>query len=342
MLTRSTLCLPLNCGAYDHQTVVAPDITLNNPVAIAAKDCRHTWASNGHFWTLMVGGKAKKCVCYYIRFDRMHGGIPPPSPPLPMCDCREYHQRKEYHIKTMAKTDKELIFEYNIQLKSNLHVIMHGQTLYTGNSKIKCTGVNWWSNAKNKTMGNILEWFNNENQNCVTVAGRRLRLPFNCHAQKGECVMRVGTWLWPTLGGIAECKFFKIQDVSGKEITSSEGTEVKTVFIDDQRLVRLEVKEPVYYCLEEMYTTNYPLLFLIPAAQKSALSDRAIDPDDVDLNLNFDQQDNWIYCYTGHSIEDFAAKTFEMLCLGERQLYANKYAVLAAAQQAVLAYKRHI
>ncbi len=34
---------------------------------------------------------------------------------------------------------------------------------------------------------------------------------------------------------------------------------------------------------------------------------------------------------------NFAAKTLEMLCLGERQLYANKYTVLAAAQQAVLA-----
>ena len=86
-----------------------------------------------------------------------------------------------------------------------------------------------------------------------------------------------------------------------------------------------------------MYTTNYPLLFLIPAARKkSTLSDQTIVPDDVDLNLKFDQQDNWIYSYTGRSIEDFTAKTLEMLCLGERQLYANKYAVLAAAQQAVL------
>ncbi len=57
----------------------------------------------------------------------------------------------------------------------------------------------------------------------------------------------------------------------------------------------------------------------------------------MDLNLKFYQQDNWIYSYTGHSIEDFAAKTQEMLYLGEKQLYANKYAVLAAAQQAMLA-----
>ncbi len=55
--------LPFYCGVYDHQMVVAPDITLNNPVAIAAKDCR------------------------------------------------EYHQRKEYHIETIPETDKELILE---------------------------------------------------------------------------------------------------------------------------------------------------------------------------------------------------------------------------------------
>ncbi len=79
-----------------------------------------------------------------------------------------------------------------------------------------------------------------------------------------------------------------------------------------------------------------PLLFLIPAARKSALSCRTIDLEDVDLNLKLDQQDNWIYSYTWRSMEDFAAKTLEMLCLGERQLYANKYAVLAATQQAVL------
>ncbi len=62
-LTRKTL--PFYCGVYDHQTVIAPDIKLNNPVAITAEDCR------------------------------------------------EYHQQKEYHIKTIPKTDKELILEYN-------------------------------------------------------------------------------------------------------------------------------------------------------------------------------------------------------------------------------------
>ncbi len=43
--------------------------------------CEHTWASNGHFWTPMVDGKAKKRVRYYIRFDLMHWGIPPPPCP---------------------------------------------------------------------------------------------------------------------------------------------------------------------------------------------------------------------------------------------------------------------
>ena len=37
-LTRNTL--PFYCGVYDHQTVVAPDITLNNPITISAEDCR--------------------------------------------------------------------------------------------------------------------------------------------------------------------------------------------------------------------------------------------------------------------------------------------------------------
>ena len=45
----------------------------------------HTWASNGHFQTLMVDGKAQKSVRYYIRMSLMHGGIPPPSPPP--CPC---------------------------------------------------------------------------------------------------------------------------------------------------------------------------------------------------------------------------------------------------------------
>ncbi len=145
---------------------------------------------------------------------------------------------------------------------------------------------------------------------------------------------RDGTWVWPAPEGIAESKFFKIGEVSRKEIALSEETAVKTVFINDQRLVKLEA---VYNCQEELYTTNYPMLFLIPAARKSALTATLINPDDVDLNLKFDEQDNWIYNDTGHFIENFAAKTLEMLCFGEQQFYANKYAVLAAAQQAVLA-----
>ncbi len=102
-------------------------------------------------------------------------------------------------------------------------------------------------------MNDIVEWRSDhlelgefeeiliDDENQVAVAGQRLRLPFNCQAQKGECVTREGTWVWPEPEGIAECKFFIIREVSGKEITLFEGTEVKKVFIDNQRLVRLEV-----------------------------------------------------------------------------------------------------
>ncbi len=34
----------------------------------------------------------------------------------------------------------------------------HGQTLYTGNEEIECSGVDWWSNAKSKKMDYIVEW----------------------------------------------------------------------------------------------------------------------------------------------------------------------------------------
>ncbi len=75
-------------------------------------------------------------------------------------------------------------------------------------------------------MNNIVEWLSDhlelsefkeiliDNENHVTVAGRRLRLPFNCQRQKGECITREGTWVWPAPKGITECKFFKIRDVS--------------------------------------------------------------------------------------------------------------------------------
>ena len=110
MLTHNTLLF--YCGVYDHQTVVAPDITLNNPVAITAENCR------------------------------------------------EYHHWKEYHVKTVPETDKELILEYNLRMNYTNIITYesHGQTLYTGNDKIKCAGVEWWSNPKGKKMENIVEW----------------------------------------------------------------------------------------------------------------------------------------------------------------------------------------
>ncbi len=49
-------------------------------------------------------------------------------------------------------------------------------------------------------MNNIVEWLSDhlelsefeeiliDDENHVTVAGRRLRLPFNCQRQKGECI----------------------------------------------------------------------------------------------------------------------------------------------------------
>ncbi len=124
----------------------------------------------------------------------------------------------------MPETDKELILEYNLRVNFTNIITYesHGQTVYTGNDEIECAGVDWWSNVKGKKMENIVEWCSDhielselkeiliDDKKRVTVAGRRLRLPFNCQVQQGECMTRDETWVWPAPEGIAECIFFRL------------------------------------------------------------------------------------------------------------------------------------
>ncbi len=64
-----------------------------------------------------------------------------------------------------------------------------GQTLYTGNDEMECSGVDWWSNTKSKKMENIVEWRSDhlelsefeeiliDDESWVTVAGRHYGCP---------------------------------------------------------------------------------------------------------------------------------------------------------------------
>ena len=48
----------------------------NSILRSQSRQQRRTWASKGHVQTLMLGGKAKNCVCFFIKFGHTYTSCP--------------------------------------------------------------------------------------------------------------------------------------------------------------------------------------------------------------------------------------------------------------------------
>ena len=298
-ITRSSL--PVFCGNYDHQTIVAPDISINQPMAIPGEDCL------------------------------------------------DLHGRREYQVNTYPEDDETRVLEFKLKMNTtNIATYeAYGKTYY-GESEIECTGAKWKSPTKGTTVSNMIEWRSDrielreeeelliDDEGKITVAVTTRRLPPTCSVDKESCVTTTGTWVWEALQGEDNCKLYTTRQVQGDELTLTEGEEVKTIFIDNDRLIRLEVREQITKCGETVYTTNYPRFFLIPVGQPSRIRDRKVRGEDVDLTAHFGQRDDWLEEWMTRSLEEFAQRTAEDFCESQARLNANKYATLAAAQNAVI------
>jgi hypothetical protein len=165
----------------------------------------------------------------------------------------------------------------------------------------------------------------------------QIRLPKSCPASKGYCKTREGTWVWLPPTEHQRCRLFGLKDLLGTETLAKVDNKLVTTFVDDDRLVRLEIKEAEFKCNQRIYATNYPNLFLIPQdARASVFKRKPVRGLDVDLSTHFKNQGAWMAGHLEAAIEEYTQAFLEQLCNDRLQEQSQEYAGLAAAQRATM------
>ncbi len=131
------------------------------------------------------------------------------------------------------------------------------------------------------------------------------------------------------------CRLYFVQKVQGEELTLKQGDELVTVFVDDQKLIRFEVKAAKLKCGQQIYPTNFDNFFLAELALEETFGDRKVKGMDVDLAAHFRQQGNWIAGQIQTSFEDFAQSLLATLCKQDVGKYSKSLETLAARQNAI-------
>ena len=298
-MTRSKL--PVYCGNYDHQTLALSDIWQNVPLQVDAEVCEKMFSEKLHSVTA-----------------------------IPTDD-----------------TIETKIFPLVLNTTNVLSYEAYGKTDYA-NSEVECSGVKWFSEAKGKFVDSMMEWRNDvvtleetelmfdPNTARITTYHEQLTLPETCTLSRGKCVTTKGTWVWtPPSTPMSTCRLYYVQTLKGEEITLQQGDDLTTIFVDDEKLVRLEVKEAELKCGHQIYPTNFDHFFLAEPAMSSAFQDREVKGMDVDLAAHFRQQGGWMAGQIQTSFEDFAQNLLATLCKQDVDKYSRSFETLAARQNAI-------
>lgn len=297
--TRSKL--PVYCGNYDHETLALPDIWQNVPEEVSGSDCT------------------------------------------------DMHDSQAVTISTVPKDDVVSLKEFKLKLNSTniLTYEAFGTTSYDS-SEVQCEGVKWYSESKGRYVSNMLEWRSDtinldEAELLYDPVSKQLNayqdqltLPPKCNVARGKCITSQGTWVWaPPVSDIDNCRMHYIQTITGEEMIMQDGDEVVTIFVDNDKLIRFEVKESVVKCNDKVYPTNFNNFFLAEIGKGETFKVKELEGKDVDLASHFRQQGNWMAGQIRSSFEDFAQELLAALCTQDVGKYTKSFEALAARQNAI-------
>ncbi len=299
-MTRSKL--PVYCGNYDHQTLALADIWQNVPLQVEADKCQE------------------------MHTDKLHSVTAIPE----------------------EDTMETKLFPLALNTTNILSYEAYGKTTYA-NKEVECTGVKWFSEAKGKFVDSMMEWrndvvvledtellFDPTIPSLTTYQEQLMQEVAHCSLSRGQCVTTKGTWTWaPPATPMSTCRLYFVQEVQGEELILQHGDELVTIFIDNQKLLRFEVKPAKLKCGQHIYPTNFENFFLAERSLLPTFEQREVKGMDVDLAAHFRQQGNWIAGQIQTSFEDFAQGLLANLCKQDVGKYARSFEALAARQNAI-------
>ena len=287
--------MPMYCGVYDHQTVNTQDMEWNKPIKLNAADCRA-----------------------YIQTRRYSVIL----------------QVSDSNVKT---TEWDILLNQNNRFKYNSHGIT---TLRE--KEVSCVGANYYSPSKEATLSRTVRWVQDElllfeDEILVQPDGtmqthkKQRTLPAHCFPGNGFCKGEDETWVWNVPTSEDQCRLFAVRaQIEGEEYIAQTGTGLKTVFVDNQKLIRLHKGQSVHQCNKMVYKTNYQNLYLFDNRHDDWGQKRPIPEADLSMNTYMNMKQEYVKETIEEEVDRLVRDLMERWCKEEQLNDARQYGELAA------------
>jgi len=295
-LTRTSV--PVYCGNYDHQTLNLPDVEMRKPIQISADDCR------------------------------------------------KYHESKTYTVEVVPTDSQVKTLSFTLSgddgARNQIQYESHGKTIVS-ETEVECQGVEWLSPEAHTKVQNIVRWVQDEivlNTQTILVKaeGRmaiydsQIRLPATCSPHLGKCESRDITYTWTPPSEDDQCRVFLSRESHGEEYQVSTTAGPQTIYVDNEKLIRLVKKDPLTKCGRVMYRTNFQQFFLYDDLEDPwpKSKERQINDKDLSVVTYFNHQDSWLLQTVRNEMKEFIAALLEKWCKEEQAENTQQFGDLAA------------
>ena len=155
------------------------------------------------------------------------------------------------------------------------------------------------------------------------------------YSEKG-CITEYGTFIWKTKPQKDLCPYFKLRQVRGVLLPSTDEDKNQDVFLSDRdSMIRVTRNlQPLALCDTVLYATEFPQLFLTQDINNTILN-RPIHPSEVSAFLHATVADSYIYHRTQKNLAEAVLGLQQHQCKQERQRSLTAYAARLAKQKAV-------
>ena len=148
---------------------------------------------------------------------------------------------------------------------------------------------------------------------------------YDCEIGDEFCITpNDGTLIWSHKSGQCEVDALKTLQAS-----IHESLNYPKVLVSTEQLIRLEMKTEVVRCARNMYTTNFPHVYVYEILDpKWAFENQEVLPQNIDLMLQFNQKLQFVYQDLISKTEQVYVKSLREICHQERKLLFERLRII--------------
>ena len=258
--------------------------------------------------------------------------------PVSRSDCEMMHKLGDRGLFGIPGKD----FEIRTGHTNYLNYERVGRTYFT-NTDVTCEGEMWRDQQGHARNGinmyeayqvTVLETdFMVDDFGNVIVEKPQISLT-NCPFSNGYCENQGGlTYTWKVNGPYgAQCRYFKIRQVTGKEVMGTDGN---TVFMStDGSMTRLIKKSPKTACDQAVFATNYQRLFLTEE-HGNHLFNRDLPFAEMSVTMYSNNKDDFLYGTLTNYVQEEYLAVLQEDCRRQKESRQTDFSGIAAEQAAV-------